>query len=112
MTAMRKSKVWAQIDLHPRSDAKRAGPWATTRSWTTWKRDSESGRVRGSREFTDRATYTRFLQHQVKQRNLTRQVRWAEEQAVLRPLPATWLALCQTAQRPGCRSSVIVLFIS
>src|SRR4051812_19687922 len=38
-------------------------------------------RVRGSREFADRATYTRFLLHQVKQRNLTRQVRWAEEQA-------------------------------
>jgi hypothetical protein len=52
-------------------------------------------RVRGSREFTDRATYTRFLLHQVKQRNLTRQARWTEEQAVLRPLPGSWLALCR-----------------
>src|SRR3989442_3125421 len=52
-------------------------------------------RVRGSREIADRPAYTRFLLHQVTQRNLTRQARWAEEPAMLRPLPATWLALCR-----------------
>src|SRR5438876_7039949 len=35
-------------------------------------------RVRGSREFRDRPAYTCFLQNLVKQRNLTRQLRWAE----------------------------------
>ncbi len=64
-------------------------------------------RVRGSREFADRATYTRFLQHQVKQRNLTRQARWAEEQAVLRPLPASWLALCRELRVRVSRFSTI-----
>ncbi len=64
-------------------------------------------RVRGSREFADRPTYTRFLLHQVKQRNLTRQVRWAEEQAVLRPLPATWLALCRELRVRVSRFSTI-----
>jgi len=64
-------------------------------------------RVRGSREFADRATYTRFLLHQVKQRNLTRQVRWAEEQAVLRPLPVSWLALCRELRVRVSRFSTI-----
>src|SRR5258708_39569153 len=64
-------------------------------------------RVRGSREFTDRATYTRFLLHQVKQRNLTRQARWTEEQAVLRPLPGSWLALCRELRGRVSRFSTI-----
>ena len=64
-------------------------------------------RVRGSREFADRPSYTRFLLHQVKQRNLTRQVRWAEEQAVLRPLPASWLALCRELRVRVSRFSTI-----
>ncbi len=64
-------------------------------------------RVRGSREFADRPAYTRFLLHQVKQRNLTRQVRWAEEQAVLRPLPASWLALCRELRVRVSRFSTI-----
>src|SRR5437870_2944865 len=64
-------------------------------------------RVRGSREFADRATYTRFLVQQVKQRNATRQVRWAEEQAVLRPLPASWLALCRELRMRVSRFSNI-----
>ncbi len=64
-------------------------------------------RVRGSREFADRATYTRFLLQQVKQRNSTRQVRWAEEQAVLRPLPASWLALCRELRVRVSRFSTI-----
>jgi len=64
-------------------------------------------RARGSREFADRPTYTRFLLQQVKQRNLTRQVRWAEEQAVLRPLPASWLALCRELRVRVSRFSTI-----
>jgi hypothetical protein len=44
-------------------------------------------RLHGSRDFPDRAAYTRFLQDLVRRRNLTRQVRWAEERAQLRPLP-------------------------
>jgi hypothetical protein len=64
-------------------------------------------RVRGSREFPDRASYARFLQNLVKQRNLTRQTRWAEEQAVLRPLPATPLALCREVRVPVSRFSTI-----
>jgi hypothetical protein len=64
-------------------------------------------RVRGSREFPDRAGYARFLQHLVKQRNLTRQTRWAAEQAALRPLPATPLALCREVRVPVSRFSTI-----
>ena len=64
-------------------------------------------RVRGSREFPDRAAYARFLQGLVKQRNLTRQARWAEERAVLRPLPATPLALCRELRVPVSRFSTI-----
>ena len=57
-------------------------------------------RVRGCREFPDRTTYARFLDHLVKQRNLTRPARWAEEQASLRPLPAAPLALCRELRVP------------
>ena len=64
-------------------------------------------RVRGSREFPDRASYARFLQTLVKQRNLTRQTRWAEEQAALRPLPAAPLALCREVRAPVSRFSTI-----
>ncbi len=49
-------------------------------------------RVRGSRDFADRASYEQFVQHLVRQRNLTRAGRFAEEQAALRPLPALPLA--------------------
>ena len=45
-------------------------------------------RLRGSRDFPERAAYTRFLQDLLRHRNLTRQVRWAEEREQLRPLPA------------------------
>jgi hypothetical protein len=64
-------------------------------------------RVRGSREFPDRAAYARFLQGLVKQRNLTRQARWVEERAVLRPLPATPLALCRELRVAVSRFSTI-----
>jgi Mu transposase, C-terminal domain len=64
-------------------------------------------RVRGSRDFVDRLTYTRFLQTIVSQRNLTRQRRWAEEQAVLRPLPVAPLGLCRELRVPVSRFSTI-----
>jgi transcriptional regulator with XRE-family HTH domain len=64
-------------------------------------------RVRGSREFPDRAAYARFLHLLVKQRNLTRQARWAEERAVLRPLPATPVALCRELRVAVTRFSTI-----
>jgi transcriptional regulator with XRE-family HTH domain len=44
-------------------------------------------RLRGSRDFADRAAYTRFLQDLLRHRNTTRAVRWAEERQQLRPLP-------------------------
>lgn len=44
-------------------------------------------RLRGSRDFADRAAYTRFLQDLLRHRNTTRAVRWAEEREQLRPLP-------------------------
>jgi hypothetical protein len=64
-------------------------------------------RVRGSRDFVDRAAYTRFLQLLVKQRNLTRQVRWAAEREHLRPLPALPLALCREVRVPVSRFSTL-----
>lgn len=64
-------------------------------------------RVRGSREFVDRAAYGRFLQNLVKHRNLTRSARWADEQAALRPLPAAPLALCREMRVTVSRFSTI-----
>jgi hypothetical protein len=52
-------------------------------------------RVRGSRDFADRATYTHWLQELVRKRNGTRQARWTEELAALRPLPKTPLHPCR-----------------
>jgi hypothetical protein len=46
-------------------------------------------RLRGSRDFPDRAAYTRWLHELVRQRNATRAVRWAEERTTLQPLPTT-----------------------
>lgn len=43
--------------------------------------------VRGSRDFADRACYDQLLQQIVRRRNETRRVRFAAEQAALRPLP-------------------------
>jgi transposase len=64
-------------------------------------------RVRGSREFPDRAAYERFLQNLVQRRNLTRQVRWAQEREVLRPLPSAPLALCREVRASVSRFSTI-----
>ena len=64
-------------------------------------------RVRGSRDFSDRAAYGRFLHNLVKQRNLTRQTRWLEEREALRPLPAAPLGLCREVRVPVSRFSTI-----
>jgi transcriptional regulator with XRE-family HTH domain len=64
-------------------------------------------RARGSRDFADRAAYARFLQNQVKQRNLRRQARWLEEREALRPLPLAPLALCREVRAPVSRFSTI-----
>src|SRR5438445_4797728 len=64
-------------------------------------------RVRGSRDFADRGNYDRFLQQLVSQRNLTRQVRWAEERQALRPLPITPLLACHEVRVPVSRFSTI-----
>ena len=66
-------------------------------------------RVRGSRDFADRAAYERFLQELVRQRNLTRQTRFMVEQQALRPLPATPLAPCRELRVPVSRFSTIHL---
>ena len=52
-------------------------------------------RLRGSRDFTDRAAYARFLHELVRGRNQTRQLRWETERAALRPLPTTPLSPCR-----------------
>jgi hypothetical protein len=64
-------------------------------------------RVRGSRDFPDRVAYARFLEAVVRQRNATRQARWAEEVAVLRPLPALPLAPCRELRVRVSRFSTI-----
>ena len=64
-------------------------------------------RARGSRDFRDRAAYERFLQELVRRRNATREGRWAEERAALRPLPATPLAPCRELQVRVSRFSTI-----
>lgn len=64
-------------------------------------------RVRGSRDFPDRAAYGRFLQELVRQRNLTRQTRLAEEHPHLHPLPRAPLDLCREVRVPVSRGSTI-----
>lgn len=64
-------------------------------------------RVRGGRDFFDRPAYARFLQDLVRQRNLTRQVRFAEEQQALRPLPTTPLVPCREVRVAVTRFSTI-----
>jgi transposase len=64
-------------------------------------------RVRGSRDFADRAAYDGFLQELARRRNGTRPARFAEERAALRPLPATPLHLCRELQVRVSRFSTI-----
>jgi len=64
-------------------------------------------RVRGSRDFPDRGAYARFLQDLVRQRNLTREPRWAGERQALRPLSAMPLGLCRELRVTVTRFSTI-----
>jgi hypothetical protein len=64
-------------------------------------------RVRGSRDFAERASYERFLHELVRSRNLTRASRFAREQQVLHPLPATPLSPCRELRVPVSRFSTI-----
>jgi len=64
-------------------------------------------RVRGQRDFPTRAAYRDFLDELVRQRNVTRQARWTEERATLRPLPATPLGLCRELRVPVSHFSTI-----
>lgn len=64
-------------------------------------------RVRGGRDFPTRAAYDQFLQELVRRRNLTRQARFAEERAALRPLPAAPLHPCREVRVAVTRFSTI-----
>src|SRR6266581_3074080 len=66
-------------------------------------------RVRGSREFPSRAAYDRFLHELVRQRNLTRSVRFTTEGEALRPLPVAPLAPCKEVRVSVSRFSTIHL---
>lgn len=64
-------------------------------------------RVRGSRDFVDRAAYTNWLQELVRKRNATRQARWSDDLAALRPLPKTPLHPCRELHLVVSRFSTI-----
>ena len=64
-------------------------------------------RVRGSREFPDRASYERFVAELVKQRNQTRKARFQQEQPALAPLPLAPLAPCRELRVRVSRFSTI-----
>jgi len=55
--------------------------------------------LRGSRDFPDRADYAGFLTKMFRQLNAGRQERFAQEQAVLRPLPAQRLEACSVVPK-------------
>lgn len=64
-------------------------------------------RVRGSRDFVDRTTYTTWLHELVRRRNQTRQARFETELAALRPLPTLPLQPCRELQVVVSRFSTI-----
>lgn len=64
-------------------------------------------RVRGRRDFVDRASSERYLAELVGNRNLTRQQRYAREQEALRPLPLTPLAPCRELRAHVSRLSTV-----
>src|SRR5712692_8501806 len=66
-------------------------------------------RVRASRDFPTRAAYDRFLQDLIRNRNLKRSERFAQEQEALHPLPTTPLAPCQEVRVTVSRFSTIHL---
>src|SRR5581483_11426896 len=64
-------------------------------------------RVRGSRDFADRAAYANWLQELVRKRNATRQARWTDDLTALRPLPKTPLHPCRELRLLVSRFSTI-----
>lgn len=66
-------------------------------------------RVRGSRDFENRAAYERFLTDLVRQRNQTRKARWSVEQPTLKPLPTLPLSPCRELRVPVSRFSTIAV---
>ena len=64
-------------------------------------------RVRGSRDFSSRTAYERFVQDLVRNRNLTRASRFQQEQGALRPLPRLPLAPCRELRVSVSRFSTI-----
>lgn len=66
-------------------------------------------RVRGSRDFADRAAYERFLQDLVGRRNQTRAPRFAVERQALHPLPAAPLSPCRELRVTVSRFSTIAV---
>lgn len=52
-------------------------------------------RVRGSRDFANRAAYEHFLQNLIHKRNQTRAPQFSAEKAALHPLPAAALSPCK-----------------
>jgi hypothetical protein len=66
-------------------------------------------RVRGSRDFSDRAAYERFLTDLVRQRNQTRKARWSVEQQALKPLPTLPLSPCRELRVLVSRFSTIAV---
>ena len=69
-------------------------------------------RIRGSRDFADRAAYTLFLQELVRKRNRTRQARWETERALLRPLPVLPLAPCRELHLRVSRFSTLRILLN
>ena len=66
-------------------------------------------RVRGSRDFPNRAAYERFLAELVRQRNQTRKERWSQEQSALHSLPLLPLAPCRELRVRVSRFSTITV---
>ena len=64
-------------------------------------------RLRGSREFEDRAAYLRFVAGLVRLRNQTRQQKWVEERERLAPLPSLPLDPVQELRVSVSRFSTI-----
>lgn len=64
-------------------------------------------RLRGSRDFADRAAYLRFVSDLVRLRNQTRHVRWVEEREHLSPLPSVPLDPVQELRVSVSRFSTI-----
>lgn len=64
-------------------------------------------RARGSRDFTDRASYVAWLQELARKRNATRQLRWTTELDTLRPLPTSPLHPCRELPVTVSRFSTI-----